>query len=184
MLTDRWDIAHICIAVPDMEQAMKHYEAAFGIEAWGPLLDYTEGVEIDVASPMLGGEVSMRGLGEIWSLSGSEIVSGSPPFAPFELASAAPFSPSSTIWGCPDGREYVHHICYWVDDLVAEADHLIENGFSLELTIAPGDRAKGFAYLVSPAGMRVELMQQSDKAAFGRWLKSGVIELDWAADAP
>jgi catechol 2,3-dioxygenase-like lactoylglutathione lyase family enzyme len=183
MLTDHWDISHICVAVPDLEQGMKDYEAAFGVKSWGPLLDFTDGVDMEIGSQLHGKQVSMLGLKEIWSRNGSDIVSVGPPFAPLELACAEQFSPSYSIWGCPDGREYIHHICYWVDDIAAEGAHLIENGWSIEVTTAPGDRAKGFAYLLSPAGMRVELMQRGDKAAIGKWLETGELELDWAADA-
>ena len=179
MLTDHWDISHICVAVPDLEQGMKMYEKAFGVGGWGPLIDFTDGLEMDVASPLLGEGVSMRGLQEIWARDGSEIVTDGPPFAPLELACAAPFSPAYSIWGCPDGRQRIHHICFWVDDIEAESAHLIENGFALELTTAPGDRAKGFAYHLAPSGMRVEIMGVADKAAHGRWLENGEIEMDW-----
>jgi catechol 2,3-dioxygenase-like lactoylglutathione lyase family enzyme len=182
MLTDRWDISHIGIAVPDLQQGMKNYESSFGVKNWGPLLDYSDSVDMEIGSQLHGDRVSTSGLSEIWSRHGSDIVSEAPPFAPFELACSKPFSPSYTIWGCPDGREYVHHLAYWVDDIGAEGDHLMDNGWALELTAAPGDRAKGFAYLLSPTGMRVELMQRGDKAAFGRWLESGELDLDWASE--
>jgi catechol 2,3-dioxygenase-like lactoylglutathione lyase family enzyme len=181
MLTDDWDISHICIAVDDLEAAMTMYSQAFGASKWGPLMEFSD--DMDVASPLLGEQVSMVGLREIWSLCGSSVVTEqppvAPPFAPLELAQAERFSPAFSIWGCRDGRHYVHHIAYWVDDLEAESEHLLENGFARELTIAPGDRARGFAYHLSPTGMRVEIQSRSDKAAHARWLTTGEIKLDW-----
>lgn len=179
MLTDHWDISHICVAVPDLDAAKRMYEGAFGVTGWGPLIDFVDDMEMDVASPLLGAGVSMKGLREIWALDGAEAVTGGPPFAPLELACAERFSPAHAIWGCPDGRQYVHHICYWVDDLEAESAHLIEHGFALELTTGSGERARGFAYHRSPSGMRVEIMRRADKEPHARWLETGVIDLEW-----
>lgn len=183
MLTDHWDIAHYCVAVPDLEAGMKFYEQAFGIESWGPLLDFTDSIEMPVGSQIHGDRVSMVGMREIWSRHGSDVVDGSPPLAPLELAHAKPFTPSFAIWGCRGGREYVHHVAYWVDDLEAESAHLLESGFELEVTVAPGDRAKGFAYHLAPTGMRIELMGRADKAAIGNWLAGEELELDWASES-
>lgn len=181
MLTDRWDISHICIAVPDLEAGMREYEQSFGVRRWGPLLDFSDD-NMDVGSQLHGDRVSMAGLREIWARDGADLGGDGPPYAPLELACAEPFSPSYAIWGCPNGRQYVHHICYWVDDIEAESAHLIEHGFALEVTMAPGDKVRGFGYHLSPTGMRVELMRRQDKAAIGRWLATGELELDWTSD--
>jgi catechol 2,3-dioxygenase-like lactoylglutathione lyase family enzyme len=179
MLTDHWDISHICIAVPDLEAAMTEYSAAFGVR-WSPLLDYSGAVTLDVASPLHGHGATMLGLREVLSRDGAAAIAGGPPFAGLELAHAEPFSPAWTIWGCPDKRQYVHHICYWVDDIEAESAHLVEHGLARELTVAPGDRARGFAYHVSPGGFRIELMRREDKAAIAGWFATGELELEWA----
>ncbi len=179
MLTDHWDIAHICIAVDDLESAMATYEAAYGVTAWGPLLEFSD-ENTDVFSPLHGQKVSGEGFREIWAKNGTDIVAGGPPFAPIELAHAQRFTPAFTIWGAETGKHYVHHICYWVDDLEAESAHLAEHGFALELTLAPGDRARGFAYHLSPTGMRIELMRREDKPAVATWLEEGESVLDWS----
>jgi catechol 2,3-dioxygenase-like lactoylglutathione lyase family enzyme len=178
VLTDHWDISHICVAVPDLDAAMALYERAFGVGSWGPVMDLRED-DMDVVSPLLGAAASMRGLREVWARDGSDIVAGGPPFAALELAEAAAFSPAYSIWGCPGGRQYVHHICFWVDDIEAESAHLIEHGFALELTMAPGTRVRGFGYHLSPSGMRVELMGCDAKAAHATWLETGVMAMDW-----
>jgi catechol 2,3-dioxygenase-like lactoylglutathione lyase family enzyme len=179
MLTDYWDISHICIAVPDLDAAMTMYRKAFGVRSWGPLIDFTDD-HMEVVSPLLGSAASMRGLREVGAKDGSDIVTGGPPFAALELAEAAPFSPAASIWGCPGGRHYVHHLCFWVDDIEAESAHLVEHGFALELTRTPGPAVRGFGYHLSPTGMRVELMGRDAKAPHATWLKTGVMTREWA----
>jgi catechol 2,3-dioxygenase-like lactoylglutathione lyase family enzyme len=179
VLTDNWDIAHINIVVPDLESAMEEYSRAFGVE-WGPIATFSSEA-FQLASPLLGEAASVDGLRAVWAHNGSAIVSQAPPFAPLELMHAESFSPAFTIWGCPGGRHYVHHVCYWVDDLGAESAHLVENGFEVELTIAGGSPTRGFAYHRSPTtgGMRIELMRMQDKPAMAKWLDTGNLELDW-----
>src|SRR5579864_1957629 len=122
MLTDRWDLAHICIAVDDLDAGMARYTEAFGLE-WGPILNFSsEGLVLSpthtmpmaTIAPGLGGPMSMEGLREVWSVNGATVNDVGLPVAPLELAHARNFSPAHTIWGCTDGREYVHHIAYWV----------------------------------------------------------------------
>jgi catechol 2,3-dioxygenase-like lactoylglutathione lyase family enzyme len=182
VLTDHWDISHICVAVPDLEAAQSMYEKAFGVTGWGPMLEFSDD-NMEVSSQILGPNVSMVGLREVWALNGSDAVAGGPPFAPLELAHAELFSPAYSMYGCPDGRQYVHHICYWVDDIEAESTHLMEHDFGLEMTMAPGDVARGFGYHLSPTGMRVELMRREDKGAIAKWLQTGELELDWPTGA-
>jgi catechol 2,3-dioxygenase-like lactoylglutathione lyase family enzyme len=185
MLTDRWDVSHVCIAVPDLEVAMGTYTEAFGIE-WGTVLHFSEEglvvspeqtMEMTVVAPGIGEGASMEGLREVCSTNGGGIAAGLP-VAALELAHAAGFSPASTLWGCPDGREYVHHISYWVDDMEAESRSLMDKGFTLEITTAPGDVARGFGYLVSPAGLRIELSDRSTKAAVARYYTTGVLDFE------
>jgi catechol 2,3-dioxygenase-like lactoylglutathione lyase family enzyme len=177
MITDDWDIAHVCIAVPDLEGAMEEHSRAFGVE-WGSIAAFSSEA-ITVVSPLLGDGASVDGLRAVWTHNGSKLVSEGPPYAPLELMQADRFSPAFTIWGCPDGRQHIHHICYWVDDLEAESAHLVENGFGVELTLEGGDPSRGFAYHRSATGMRIELMRTADKAAMAGWLQTGELALDW-----
>ena len=111
MVTDDWDITHICIAVPDLEAAMERYARAFGID-WGPIALFSSD-HFAVTSTILDDGFGVDGLRAVWAKNGSAAVAGAPPFAPFELMHAAPGSPAFAIWGCRDGREYLHHVCYW-----------------------------------------------------------------------
>jgi catechol 2,3-dioxygenase-like lactoylglutathione lyase family enzyme len=187
MLIDRWDTAHICIAVDDLEAAMARYTDAYGLE-WGPILTYSseglvlspsETMPMAVVTPGLGEGVSLEGLREVWSVGGPTVGPEGLPIAALELAHAESFSPAHTIWGCPPGQEYVHHIAYWVDDLEAESRHLVERGFTVEFTTPPGDLLRGFGYLRSPGGLRIELEYRDRKATIAQWFATG--ELDASA---
>lgn len=171
MINDSWDIAHITIAVPDLERAMEHYGALLGV-GWGPMLDVG-------SLPVLlydadGSEVS-EGLREVWSLSGA--LDGTGPA--LELANSRPGTASQTIWGVPDGVERFHHVCYYVDDLIAESAHLSRHGFAREVSTSPPTAPPEFmAYHLSPTGTRFELMRSQDKPAMQHWLSTGEMALE------
>jgi catechol 2,3-dioxygenase-like lactoylglutathione lyase family enzyme len=185
MLSDRWDVAHICIAVDDLDAGMSRYTEAFGLE-WGPVLTFsskglvlseTQTMPMPSVAPTLGEGVSMDGLREVWSVSGAIRGPEGLPIPSLELAHARNFTPAFTIWGCPTGQEYVHHIAYWVDDLEAESRYLIERGFTVEFTAPPGDRLRGFGYLRSPGGLRIELEDSARKEPIAKFIATGVLDL-------
>jgi catechol 2,3-dioxygenase-like lactoylglutathione lyase family enzyme len=190
MLVDRWDIAHICIAVDDLDAGMARYTEAFGLE-WGPILNYSsEGLVLSPTNTMpmpsiapgLGDGLSLEGLREVWSVNGPTKGPEGLPLPALELAHARSFSPAFTIWGCQPGQEYVHHIAYWVDDLETESRHLVDNGFVVEFTQPPGDLIRGFGYLRSPGGLRIELENRARKGPIANWFATG--ELDLGEHAP
>src|SRR5262249_37594078 len=83
-----------------------------------------------------------------WSLQG-------PPHV--ELGEIAGLGGEPLLW--PDrGHDYVDHVGYWVDDLVAASALLEELGYALEATPAGDDsRPLGFCYHRTPSGARIEL---------------------------
>jgi catechol 2,3-dioxygenase-like lactoylglutathione lyase family enzyme len=181
MLIDRWDVSHVCMAVDDLEAAMARYTAAFGVR-WGPVLTFSADglvvseqttVPMPVVAPRYGAGLSMEGLREVCSMNGGTVGPEGLPVAGIELAHARESSPAYPLWGCDGGREYVHHIAYWVDSVEDESRHLIEQGFELELAPPPGDVARGFGYLRSPGGVRIELSDRSTKEAVGRFYSTG-----------
>lgn len=180
MLTDSWDIAHIAVAVPDLQEAIEHYETVYGVKTWGPMIEFS-GDTHDAVSPLYGPGASMAGGRQVWSLDGAAAVAAAAPYAPLELCQADRYTPAFSIYGCPDDRWYVHHLAFWVDDLEAESANLIQHGYALELTIAPGDKIRGFGYHLAPNGDRIELMSSSDKDAIGHYLQGGELQLDWAS---
>jgi catechol 2,3-dioxygenase-like lactoylglutathione lyase family enzyme len=174
MLTDRWDISHICLAVRDLDTAMELYANAFGMD-WATPIDFA-------AMPLVGdsdvheGGVSHNGLRAVLSRNGGAVRAGVP-LAALELAAAEPGSPAFRMWGCPDGRDYVHHIAYWVDDFDDETRHLAGHGFAREMYIDLGGGAE-VAYYTSPSGLRLELQNSAFKPATARFLATGKLELD------
>ena len=67
----------------------------------------------------------------------------------------------------------MHHIAYWVDDLEAESRHLVDNGFIVELTQPPGDLIRGYGYLRSSGGLRIELEKRARKGPIAKWFATG-----------
>jgi catechol 2,3-dioxygenase-like lactoylglutathione lyase family enzyme len=172
MLVDRWDISHICIAVDDLDTAMTAYSRAFGME-WATVMDFT-GTGFVGASDVHEGGVSHEGLRAVLSRNGGPVTAGVP-FASLELAEAAPGSPAFSMWGCADGRHYVHHMAYWVDDFDAESQHLADSGFVREMHIDLGDGIQ-VAYH-GRRGFRIELQSSEFKPAAARFLATGEISL-------
>lgn len=65
-----------------------------------------------------------------------------------------------------------HHVGVWVDDVAAEADRLISQGWTLEAcrTAPVGkDRYGVFAYLQPPTGMLVEIVSRELLPKFQAW---------------
>jgi catechol 2,3-dioxygenase-like lactoylglutathione lyase family enzyme len=186
MLTDRWDFWHVSMAVDDLDAAMARYSQAFGIE-WGRVLEFTSGglvlspevtMEMPVISPVHGDGASMEGLRQVCGVNvGMPGLEGLP-VGGIELSCAEKFSPAYTIWGAPDGREYMHHVAYWVDDVQDESRRLLERGFVVELANRPGVAGPGFAYVVSPEGLRIELVDRATRAAVGPFYNGA--DLDFA----
>jgi catechol 2,3-dioxygenase-like lactoylglutathione lyase family enzyme len=181
MLVDRWDIAHICIAVDDLEAAMARYGTALGLE-WGPVLNFssrglvvspTETIEMPAAAAGPDDAVSMEGLREVWAINGALLGVDGPSTPAMQLTCARPSSPAFALWGCPPGQEYVHHVCYWVDDIEAESRHLVANGFTVEFPRPRGVVNREFAYLRSPGGFRIELADRVNKPVIAQWFTSG-----------
>jgi predicted enzyme related to lactoylglutathione lyase len=167
MVYDRWDISHISIATYDLEAAMEHYGRLLGCE-WSEITDIGA---MPIALYDAAGNDVHEGLREVWSLKGG--IDGSGPS--LELAESAPGSASQGIWGVPDGVHQMHHMAFYVDDLVKESDHMAANGFAREVSAAPPDSPVAIlAYHLSPTGMRFELMRIEDKDLAARWLQTGI----------
>lgn len=73
-------------------------------------------------------------------------------------------SVSEPPWAAKDG---IHHLGYWTDDLVADLGALLADGYTLAA------RGRGFAYLSSPTGALVELVDTRSIPMFDRWMAGG-----------
>ncbi len=164
-----WEISHICIAVPDLDEWVGRYSLMFGTQ-------WSSAVEIDhvVTAPQTdGGTKHIRGRGRYGS--------GSKPWVElFEGASGSP-------WEIVDGQARLHHIGYWADDMNASAQQLEAAGYELEYAnrIEGREGLIGWAYYHQPDGIRIEIHEGGDRAAFRRWVDEGQpLVVDWGVDAP
>ena len=170
MLNDSWDISHICIAVDDLENAMAEYSAAFGLE-WGPVIEITP----EFAATMPEGGSTVEGLREVISRNGATEETW--PTGAIQLASADESAPAYASFACTDGKHFVHHIAYWVDDVEAESAQLLKHGYTCEFLMGPEGRPMG-ACFKSPAGVRIEISSSQTKLPAARFLATGKLDLN------
>jgi hypothetical protein len=160
--TSKWELAHIGIAVGDLDAAVNSLSVPFGDNWRGHSIDH------DWLAPLAASnELHVRGRA-MWAV-------GSNP--PIELLEGAEGSP----WHLPAGAQQIHHVSYWAPNLTTQVGILIDAGFLLEYTMPPTspDEIRGFAYLINEKGVRIELQPESDKAGINRWLEGGPLELEW-----
>ncbi len=68
----------------------------------------------------------------------------------------------------------LHHLGYWVDDVTAETERLLAQGWTLELAATAPEAGYGrFTYLRSPAGVLVEPLNRSSRPRFEAWWAGG-----------
>ncbi len=66
-----------------------------------------------------------------------------------------------------------HHLGYFCDDLVATIKLLEESGFALEACAVPEGAPAIFAYLLDPAGLRIEIVDRTRMSPdFDTYLRS------------
>lgn len=160
--TDELDIAHIAIAVSDLERAMAEYSAALGIE-WGPIAELPDAVN---KSDVFEGGVNTKGARSV--LSRNTGYTG----VQIQLYHAPESAAGHVIYGCPDGRDFVHHTAYWVDEDKFEAvfQHLRDSGLRCEMEVAEewGVPFRVAGYFRSKTGIRIEILHRSIEKLLGR----------------
>jgi catechol 2,3-dioxygenase-like lactoylglutathione lyase family enzyme len=143
-------IFHTGVRVPDLDAALADYGEGLDI-TWAAVRE----VEQSVWTPATG--LQELHLKFTYSAEGPQHL---------ELLEGPP----GTVW---DGREQpgAHHIGVWVDDIKAETDGLIEQGWTL--AAAHQDPASGgygvFTYLQPPTGLIVELVDAAIEPGFEAW---------------
>jgi catechol 2,3-dioxygenase-like lactoylglutathione lyase family enzyme len=172
MISENWDVSHICIAVTDLEAAREQYARAFGMD-WSPIMDFP--AEFIAGSDVLENGVSHEGLRVQFSRNGGP-AKGGVPSTTIELACAEKGSPADAMWGCPAGVNYFHHVAFWVDDIEAESKHMIESGFPREMNVVIGG-ASTCAYHTKD-GTRIELWSEAMRAPTAQFLATGEFALD------
>ncbi|MFV0463943.1 MAG: VOC family protein [Nostocoides sp.] len=140
---------HVGLIVPDLGQARRDLTGSLGL-TWASEQHADMPVLID-------GEPTTRELCFVYSVEG-------PPYVELIAAAEPPW----------DMREGMHHMGIWSEDLLEDLETLESQGYRKAVTgITRGGASGGFAYLNSPAGLLVELVDTRSKAAFDRWLAGG-----------
>lgn len=144
-------IYHTGMAVADIDAACASVGAALGLR-WAPIREFDP---LPFWTPEEGShEVRVRATYSVGSPVAMEIVQGTGGF----------YDPRRA----PDAR----HIGLWVDDLRAEADALVAQGWTVRAAnAAPQDGYGMIAYLEAPmGGMLIELVSMDLKPAIDEWM--------------
>jgi catechol 2,3-dioxygenase-like lactoylglutathione lyase family enzyme len=144
---------HVGVRVPDLETAMNELTEGLGI-TWADV------VERDQPIWTPDGGKSTTPLRFTYSCEGPQHV---------ELLQGAPGS----VW---DGRDEpgVHHHGIWVDDVGAETERLIAQGWTLEMAGKPPEEGYGsMTYVRSPNGFLLEPVNSAARPRFERWWAGG-----------
>lgn len=81
--------------------------------------------------------------------------------------------PAGSIWDGSDAPG-AHHFGYWSDDVAADTEAMLDDGYTLELAAASPDDGYGrFTYARSPSGYLVEPVAIGNKPRFERWWAGG-----------
>jgi catechol 2,3-dioxygenase-like lactoylglutathione lyase family enzyme len=167
-----WEVSHIAYAVDDLDVWMERYGRALG-GRWTHILEFdTEWRSV------LTNEVR-NVIGRSAWLTGQN-----PPLELWEGGEGSPFV-------VPRGGHELHHIGYWGDDLPDMVNRLMSIGYQLEHTpLASAEHPptdgeyRGFAYMLAPGGIRVEVHSGSYREGVTRWLAGGPRWLPGDAAAP
>jgi hypothetical protein len=129
---------HIGVACRRLEDAMHHLGKLFDVR-WTPIAD-------DTAPNLFTKEGPSQ-----WSARRTHSI-GSP--IPFELLEGS----AGSTWNTPK-LATTHHVAYWSPEVGADVRALEAQGWEVELALLDADgNPTEFAYLIQPAGVRVELV--------------------------
>jgi hypothetical protein len=167
-LISDWEIAHIAYAVDSIDDWMPRFSAAMG-GRWTTRVT----VESDWRASLTA--TTLRHVtGSCQWLSG--------PQPPIELWEG----PKGSPWYQEAGSIELHHIGYWGIDLPTQVAQMSSMGYELEVTPgltetlpATDGEYRGFAYLIAPGGMRIEIQRAADKPDIQRWLAGGPLQPTW-----
>ena len=152
-MLDHSKFFHIGIRVTDLEAAMAEIGKHGGV-TWASVQDRPMSVWLPDAGPVV------LQLALTYSVEGPvhlELLKG----------------PAGSIWDATDVPG-AHHFGYWSDDVRADTESLLADGWTLELAANPPDEGYGrFTYVRSPMGYLVEPVSLANKPRFERWWAGG-----------
>ncbi|MBL7492378.1 VOC family protein [Frankia sp. AgB1.9] len=132
------DLYHACVVIEDLRASMEQLTRLAGYR-WMPVIEHLT----DVWTPAGESAVPLR---MVYSLDEPRL----------ELIEQVP----GTTWmPAPGGG--LHHVGYFVDDLVASSRALAEAGLPLETCGSGPTRPSGFAYHSTGTGLRIEVVNRS-----------------------
>ena len=141
--------SHVGIIVADLTQAMRDLSSTMGL-TWAT--EQRREMPVSVR-----GELVQRDISFVYSVTG-------PPYVELIGANEPPWS----------AQEGLHHMGFWSEDIVADMEALVAEKYSVFATgLNRKDYAGGFAYLTSPTGLLLELVDVKGKASFDRWVAGG-----------
>jgi len=150
---DHSQFFHIGIRVADIEAAMAEVGKHSGV-TWASVQDRPMSVWLPRSGPVV------LQLALTYSVEGPvhlELLQGE----------------AGSIWDSM-GAPGAHHFGYWSDDVAADTESLLADGWALELAAnAPEDGYGRFTYVRSPSGYLVEPVSVANKPRFERWWAGG-----------
>jgi hypothetical protein len=79
----------------------------------------------------------------------------------------------ASLWGAQSGAG-PHHLGFWVDNVAATTQSLVEAGWVLEAARVPPDEGYGdFAYVRSPTGVLIEAVSRLAEPSLREWWNGG-----------
>jgi len=84
-----------------------------------------------------------------------------------ELLQAVP----GTVWVPSDSG--IHHLGYWSDDVDGDVRSLVADGATVQVKAPGGDAESLWAYLMTPTGIRVELVSRAIEPLMRDWFATG-----------
>ncbi len=153
------DVFHVGLVTADLELTMETIGENLGI-AWAPVQQRTQRVRTGAGEP--------RDEPIIFTYS-----SDGPPHV--ELIQSA----AGSVWEVtPPGC--LHHVGAFADDVTVPPGP----GMSLEFGGGHGEKPVGFAYWISPVGIRVELVDGSRREQFKAWFAGGDLRMARSPNEP
>jgi hypothetical protein len=147
---------HVGIATCDLERARAELGEVFGVE-WTPIRT-VEG-QLTTVGAYAGPTRRLHSLGGPMRM---EVIEGAP----------------ESVWATTRIAE-LHHYAFWSDDVAADVAHLEALGWEIEMaTVDEEGRPTLFAYLVKPGHIRVELLDDGQRAGY-----EAAVGVDVPADA-
>ncbi len=143
---------HIGLVVPDLEKAMDDYSKAAGI-TWYK----RQYLELDI---LVDGEVVSTSVHFNYSKEGPVQV---------ELCSG----PEGSFW---DAAVHggLNHVGYWTEDFNADLSRFTSQGWRLRNSgVGEDGQPDAFAYVISPQGQQVELVDVAIRPLFENWYAGG-----------